>query len=133
MTERSTDEDGFIDQDGAVVTALEDPDPRKRAYAYTQDAIFVMPGIPPVHGREEMLRRLETSAVLRSVTITPYTIEGSYDLACIYGRFTCITDRTEAGPGGPVAMLVLMVRRKESDGVWRIAREFLSAEVPGNQ
>lgn len=117
----------------SLVSTLEDPDPRKRAYAYTEDATFVMPGIPPVHGREEMLRRLETGAVLRSVTITPYTIEGSYDLACAYGRFTCITDRTEAAPGGPVAMRFLMVLRKESDGVWRIAREFLSAEVPANQ
>jgi ketosteroid isomerase-like protein len=117
----------------AMVGVLEDPDPRNRAYAYTEDATFVMPGIPPVHGREEMLRRLDTGAALRSVTITPYRIEGRHDLAYAHGLFTRIIDPTEGSPGGPVAMRFLMVWRKESDGIWRIAAEFLSNEAPGNQ
>jgi uncharacterized protein (TIGR02246 family) len=117
----------------SLVSILEDPDPKKRAYAYTQDATFVMPGVPPVHGRGEMLQRLETGIVLHSVTITPYSIEGRGDLAYADGLFTCLTDPTEASPGGPVRLVFLMVWRKESDGVWRIAREFLSAEAPTNQ
>jgi hypothetical protein len=36
----------------SVVSILEDPDPKKRACAYTRDATFVMPGAAPVHGRE---------------------------------------------------------------------------------
>lgn len=111
----------------SLVAILEDPDPRERAYAYTQDATFVMPGAPPVQGREEMLRRLETGTVLRSVTVTPYKIEGRHDLAYAYGLFTCIQD------GSPLAMRFLMVLRKEPDGVWRIAREFLAAETPSAQ
>ncbi len=62
-----------------------------------------MPGVPPVHGREEMLQRLETGMVLRSVTITPYSIEGRGDLAYADGLFTCLTDpltRTRAVPCG---------------------------------
>ncbi len=114
----------------ALVGVLEDPDPRKRAYAYTEDATFVMPGMPPVQGREEMLRRLENGTILRSVRITPYDIEGRQDLAYAYGLFTCVVDPAEGRPGGRVAMRFLMVLRREPDGVWRIAREFLSAEAP---
>jgi len=114
----------------SLVSILEDPDPRRRADAYTQDATFVMPGAPPVHGREEMLQRLETGMVLRSVTVTPYNIEGREDLAYAEGLFTCVTNPTDANPGGLVRLVFLMVLRKESDGVWRIAREFLSPEAP---
>jgi hypothetical protein len=35
----------------SMVSILEDPDPKKRAEAYVEDAAFVMPGVPPVHGR----------------------------------------------------------------------------------
>ena len=132
----ATTETALFDQSEIVsalqsfVSVLEDPDPKKRAYAYTPDATFVMPGIPAVRGREEMLRRLENGMVLRSVTITPYSIDGRNDLAYAEGLFTCLTDPTEASPGGPVRLLFLMVLRRESDGVWRIAREVLSAEVP---
>ena len=114
----------------SFVGVLEDSDPKKRAYAYTEDATFIMPGASPVHGREEMLRRLETGVVLRSVTITPYNIERRDDLAYAEGLFTCLSDPTESDPGGPVRLLFLMVLRKESDGMWRIARESLNAEAP---
>jgi ketosteroid isomerase-like protein len=111
----------------SLVAILEDPDPRERARAYTQDATFVMPGAPPVQGREEMLQRLETATVLRSVTVTPHKIEGRHDLAYAYGLFSGIRD------GSPLAMRFLMVLRKEPDGVWRIAREFLAAESPSTK
>lgn len=114
----------------SLVPILEDPDPRKRADVYTEDATFLMPGIAPVEGRAEMIRRLQTSPVLRSVTITPHTIEGRGDLAYAYGRFTCVAEGTADRPGGPVALRFLMVCRKEPDGVWRIAREFMAAEDP---
>jgi len=73
----SSTEPGHFDESELVTTMqslfsiLEDPDPKKRTYAYTKDVTFVMPGVPPVHGREEMLRRLETGEVLWDVTITP--------------------------------------------------------------
>ena len=47
------------------IPALEDVDPRQRAYIYTEDATFAMPGAPLVQGREEMLRRLESGTQLR--------------------------------------------------------------------
>jgi hypothetical protein len=33
----------------AFVPVLEDADPRQRAYIYTEDATFVMPGAPLLH------------------------------------------------------------------------------------
>jgi hypothetical protein len=41
------------------IPILEDADPRQRAYIYTEDATFAMPGAPLLQGRAEMLRRLE--------------------------------------------------------------------------
>lgn len=72
------DESELVTTLQSLVSILEDPDPdpKRRAYAHTEDATFVMPGVPPVHGREEMLRRLETGEVLWDVTITPYNIDG---------------------------------------------------------
>jgi ketosteroid isomerase-like protein len=106
------------------VPALEDADPRQRAYIYTEDATFVMPGALLLQGRPEMLRQLERGTLLRSVTITPSIIEARDDLAYAYGLFTCVQDER------PVALRFLMVLRKEADGAWRIAREFLAAESP---
>jgi ketosteroid isomerase-like protein len=104
------------------IPRLEDADPRQRAYIYTEDATFAMPGAPLLQGRAEMLRRLETGTLLRSVTITPSVIEARDDLAYAYGLFACVQDER------PVALHFLMVLRKEADGAWRIAREFLAAD-----
>jgi ketosteroid isomerase-like protein len=103
------------------IPLLEDPDPLRRADIYTEDATFVMPGVPIQQGRAEMLQRLESGTLLRSVTIAPSTIEARDDLAYACGLFSCVTD------GGPVTLHFLMVLRKEADGAWRIAREFLAA------
>lgn len=75
------DESELVNTLQSLVSILEDPDSEQRAYAYTEDATFVMLGVPPVHGREEMLRRLETGEVLWDVTITAYNIDGCHDLA----------------------------------------------------
>jgi len=41
----------------SFVALLEDPDPQARAFIYTEDATFAMPGIL-VEGRRAMLERL---------------------------------------------------------------------------
>jgi ketosteroid isomerase-like protein len=110
----------------ALVAVLEDPDPKRRVDAYTSDAIFVMEGSPPVHGRAEMLDR--DPPVLYDVTVVPERIEGCHHFAVADGRFTCFLNRTAHDRGVPVAMHLLMHLRKEIDGVWRIAHESLVAE-----
>jgi len=42
-------------------------------------------------------------------------------------------DPPQANPGGLVQLVFLVVWRKESEGDWRIAREFLSAEASTDQ
>jgi len=71
----------------SMIGTLEDSDPRQRAYGYTEDVVFVMPGAPVVRGREEMLKRLESAAIMWSVTITPLTIEGTYTW---HGQTVCL-------------------------------------------
>ena len=109
----------------SLVGTLEDADLKKRAYAYTEDATFLMSGAAPVHGREEMFRRLETGTLLSSIKITPRTIDGDGRFAYVYGDFACLAGPTHTGPGTPMSLYFLMVLRKEPDGAWRIAREFL--------
>lgn len=72
---------------------------------YTEDATFVMPGIPLIQGRAEMLRQLENGTLLRSVALTPSTIEAREDLAYADGLFSCIQNET------PVTLRFLMVLR----------------------
>jgi ketosteroid isomerase-like protein len=101
---------------------LEAHDPRTRADIYTEDATFVRPGSALIQGRAEMLRRLENGSVLRSVTLAPSIIEARDDLAYAYGLFSCIQN------DDPVTLRFLMVLRKQADGAWRVAREFLAAD-----
>jgi ketosteroid isomerase-like protein len=123
-TEASVDEKEVAAALQSFVALLEDDDPRKRADIYTEDATFVMPGTPLIQGRAAMLKQLENGTLLRSVTLTPSTIEARGDLAYAYGLFTCI--QTDS----PVRLRFLMVLRKQTDGAWRIAREFLAADSP---
>ena len=108
----------------SFVVLLEDADPRKRADIYTEDATFVMPGTSLIQGRAEMLRRLENGTVLSSVTLTPSAIEARDGLAYAYGVFGCVQNHSR------VTLRFLMVLRKQADGAWRVAREFLAEDAP---
>jgi hypothetical protein len=100
----------------SLVGILEDQDPKKRAYVYTEDMTFGMPGVPPVHGREEMLRRLETGEVLWDVTITPYNIDG------------CHTSRTPMGFSSPslAARRITRASPRQCGSSWGCARSLMA-------
>jgi ketosteroid isomerase-like protein len=110
----------------SMVALLEDPELSKRAYAYTEDAIFCMSGAPVIQGRQEMLSRPNTQ--MFSVSLKPEATEGHGNLAYVYGRFSCFIGRTASSAGTPVDLRFLMVWRKEADGIWRIAKEFLNPD-----
>jgi ketosteroid isomerase-like protein len=112
-----------------LVALLEDQDTGKRLMRYTEDAVFMMPGEPPIEGREQMRRRTKTR--LYSVSLIPLTTEGNDRMASVYARFSCVVGKSETSEGQIVALRILMVWRKEDDGVWRISREFLIPEAPG--
>ena len=107
----------------SFVPLLESSEPTARVRCYTPDAIFVQPGSDPVRGHEEMLLRNLT--VLHDVVLEPEHIEVSGDLAYAFGRFTCDVDAAE---GLRVALEAhfLMVLRKDVEGTWLIAREFIT-------
>lgn len=110
----------------SVVAFLEDADVSKRAYAYTEDATFCMSGAPVIQGRQEMLSR--PNRQLFSVSLNPEATEGHGNLAYVYGHFSCFVGRTATSIGTPIDLRFLMVWRKEADGVWRIAKEFLNTD-----
>ena len=110
-----------------IIALLEDEDVNKRVAAYTVDAIFVMDGVPPVHGRDELLKRKKTR--LFDVSLVPHSTEGNEKIACVYGVFTGFVGRTESSKGQKISMRFLILWRKESDGVWRIAKEFLTTDA----
>jgi ketosteroid isomerase-like protein len=80
-------------------------------------------GAAPVRGHDEMLARNIT--VLHDVTPEPATIDVRGDLAHALGRLSC-------GAGPPDGQRAewpahfLMVLRKDPDGAWHIAREFIT-------
>lgn len=111
----------------ALARALESPDPTAWVYLYTEDAMFVGPGGPAVQGRAALLQMAKTMKPLSSVTFTPLRIEGSGNLAYVYGRGSWVNGRPpDAGPSSHVRALI--VWRKESDGQWRVAQELMNAD-----
>ena len=89
---------------------------------YAEDAILVTGG-PPVRGREELLAR-DGVLPIHDAVISPESIIDEAGLASVFGHFSCAILDPEAGRVD-VACHFLMVLRKESDGVWRVARERL--------
>jgi ketosteroid isomerase-like protein len=96
---------------------------------YTEDAVLLEPGAPPVSGRVAPLELARSMRPIASGTISSDHIEGSGDRAYSYGSAT----GTSGQP--PDATSVTHVRqilvwRREADGVWRIAMEaFLTLEA----
>lgn len=74
-----------------------------------------------IQGRAETLRQLEHGTLLRSLTLTPSVIQARDDLAYAYGLFACVQNDS------PVTLRFLMVLRKQTDGTWRVAHEFLAS------
>ena len=107
----------------SFVPLLQSLDPTARVQCYTSDAVFVQPGAAPVRGHEEMLVRNVT--VLHDVTLEPERIEVRGDLAHAFGWLNCGVD-TPDGQRVEWPAHFLMVLRKEPDGAWRIAREFIT-------
>lgn len=112
-----------------LVGALEAPDPTAWVYVYTEDAIFVAPGAPAFQGRSALLQFAKAMKPLSSVVITPLRTEGHGTLAYVYGRASWVSGRPPDEVHTTRVRLVI-VWRKEADGVWKVAHEFLNADEP---
>jgi ketosteroid isomerase-like protein len=113
--------------EAALAEAFEDPDRTAWVYRYTEDAIFVGPGVPTITGRDALLA-LVPQISMSSLEIVADSTIGSFDLIATTGRASWVS-----GPKGSDAPTIrrrfLMVWRKGGDGVWRLAREHLNEDV----
>ena len=107
--------------------ALESPDSTAWVDHYTEDAVFVSPGAPPVQGREALLQMARSMRPLSSVVITPLRTEGSGNLAAVYARASWVSGAQTSSPT-TTNVRVIIVWRKDSDGRWRVAQELLHGE-----
>lgn len=113
----------------ALATALMSSDPTAWVYHYTEDAVFVGPGSPPVNGRRELLEMAKTMQPLSSVVITPIRTEASGNVAAVYVQGSWVSGANSGFPRTTKARNII-VWRKEPDGKWRIALELFHPEPP---
>ncbi len=111
----------------ALAEAFESPDLAAWVDFYTDDAVFVGPGVPVIEGRSALLDAASHISI-SSMEIAATSTLGTGDFAGTLGRATWVS-----GPKGSDAPRVrrrfLMVWRREDDGRWRIARELLNEDV----
>ena len=110
----------------ALEAALQGPDPTAWVDCYTEDAVFVGPSTPAVHGREELLQMARAMTPLSSVSIVAERTEASGELACVYGRGSWVNGRPP-NEGATTDVRFLIVWRRETDGAWRVSLELLNA------
>ena len=111
------------------MTAVNAADPTGVASVYAQDAIFLRSHAPALQGREAIQQWLATAPPI-SMKGQVVEIVGSGDLAYLRGTWTM----TISIPGLPAPINehgnMLLIFRKQSDGVWKITREMLNSDVP---
>jgi ketosteroid isomerase-like protein len=106
----------------AVIGALESNDPLAWVEYYTEDAVLLESGAPPVQGRPALLEMARVMKPLSSVIINPEHTEGNAKLAFVYGTGSWVNGRPPT-TGNTTRVRLLMIWRKEADGHWRIAQE----------
>ena len=111
----------------ALVTALESPDPTAWVYLYTEDAVFLEAGGPPVAGRPALLEMAKAMKPLSSVTFSAERTVGAGTLAYVYGTASWVNGRPpDAGSTSRVRGVIIW--QKQADGRWRVAQEVLAPE-----
>ena len=127
MTLSSSDVAAIRSAEKALAEAFEASDPTAWVDYYTEDAIFVGPGMPAVEGRDALVD-LAPAVVISSMEIVADSTIGAGDFAATQGRGSWVSG--PKGSDGPrVRRRFLMVWRRDADGRWRIARELLNEGV----
>ena len=111
----------------AVIGALESDDPLAWVDHYTDDAVLLESGAPPVHGRPALLEMARAMKPLSAVVINPEHTEGNARLAFVYGTGSWVNGRAPSA-GQATRVRLVMIWRKEADGRWRIAQEVFVPE-----
>lgn len=127
MTLSTSDISAIRAAERSLAQAFESPDLTAWVDSYTDDAIFVGPGVPAIEGRAALLE------VAPQINISSMEIEVQSTLGAGNFAATCGRARWMSGPKGSDAPTVrrrfLMVWRRDLDGAWRIAREMLTEDL----
>jgi uncharacterized protein (TIGR02246 family) len=112
----------------ALVESFEAADPTAWVDFYTDDAVFVAPGMEAIEGRESLLVHARAMTPLSAARIVAHTTDGDGDTAAALGTASWVNG--PRGSGGPTSRVrFLIVWRREGDGRWRVARELLNEDV----
>ena len=127
MTLSSSDVAAIRGAEEALADAFEAPDPTAWVAFYTEDAIFVGPGMPALEGRDALLEAAP-AVVISSMEIVADSTLGTEDFAATHGRASWVNGPKDSD-APQVRRRFLMVWRRDADGRWRIARELLTDDV----
>jgi ketosteroid isomerase-like protein len=112
----------------ALAEAFESPDLTAWVDFYTDDAIFLGPGVPAIEGRSALFDAAPQISI-SSMEIDAVSTLGTGDFAATLGCATWVRGPKGSDAPREVRRRFLMVWRRESDGRWRIAREMLNEDV----
>ena len=94
---------------------------------YTDDVIFVGPGVPAIEGRTALLD-IAPQISISSMEIVAESTLGTDEFAATLGRVAWVSGRN-GSDASRVRRRFLMVWRREPKWLWRIARELLNEDV----
>jgi ketosteroid isomerase-like protein len=97
---------------------------------YTEDAVFMPPHHPAVHGRAALEIWLASFPRVLRMTLTVEDIDGRADIAYVRGSYT-MTLHPE-GASNPIddAGKFLEIRKRQPDGSWLLAVDMFNSDNP---
>jgi ketosteroid isomerase-like protein len=97
---------------------------------YTQDAVLMPPNEPAIQGRPALIAYFEQFPKVTAMDLRPLEVGGSGDVAYLRGSFTMSLEIPGVGAVNDAGKY-LEIRRRGSDGVWRIASDIFNSDLPG--
>ena len=96
---------------------------------YAEDAIVLPPNMPAATGHAAIEAMFKTFPPITALEIRNEEMEGNGSMAYVRGRYTM----TLSPPGGAAITdtgKYLEIRRKQSDGSWKLVRDMFNSDVP---